>query len=264
MNEKERLQKVKQASSPASKLIVRLARNDEEIKAAQRLRYKVFAEELGADIKNGDEGLDTDRYDPYCLHLLAIDENRKKVIGTHRLLTPAGAKAGGGWYSASKFDLSPLSCLLSQTLEIGRACLDKEYRLGGGIICMWAGIASLIEELGLRYFMGCASISLADGGILASSVYHRLVEEKQLVEEKYRVISKNPFQLKDVQAAHKGELPTLIRGSLKLGAKISGLPCVDEEFGTAVLLVMGDFQATNQRFVKRIIQSYRLEIEDEV
>lgn len=101
--------------------MVRLACNDEEIKAAQRLRYRVFVEELGAEIENREKGLDVDHYGPYCLHLLAIDENKNKVIGTYRLLTLAGAKAVGGWYSACEFDLNPLSSLLGQALEIGRA-----------------------------------------------------------------------------------------------------------------------------------------------
>ena len=244
--------------------MVRLACNDEEIKAAQRLRYRVFVEELGAEIENREKGLDVDHYDPYCLHLLAIDENKNKVIGTYRLLTPAGAKAAGGWYSACEFDLSPLSSLLGQALEIGRACLDKDYRLGGGVLLMWSGITSLMEKLGLRYFMGCGSISLADGGILASSVYHRLVEEGNLVEEKYRVTSRNPLQLKDVRAAHKGEIPTLIRGYLKLGAKIGGLPYVDEKFGMADLFILCDFQAANQHLVKKITQNYHPEKSNKV
>ena len=112
--------------------------------------------------------------------------------------------------------------------------------------------------------MGCGSISLADGGILASSVYHRLVEEGNLVEEKYRVTSRNPLQLKDVRAAHKGEIPTLIRGYLKLGAKIGGLPYVDEKFGMADLFILCDFQAANQHLVKKITQNYHPEKSNKV
>ena len=108
-------------TGPKIGLSVRLAETAEEVAAAQRLRYRVFAQELGAEI-DGDNGRDIDPYDEHCHHLLAFDEATGEVIGCYRLITEEAAKKVGGWYSEHEFDLSPLKDILPQTVELGRAC----------------------------------------------------------------------------------------------------------------------------------------------
>ena len=90
------------------------AMHADEIKEAQRLRYKVFAEEMGASLPANAEGLDIDEFDAYCDHLLVRDPETLRVIGTYRVLTPHKAVELGRLYSDSEFDLSRLNHLTPQ------------------------------------------------------------------------------------------------------------------------------------------------------
>lgn len=78
-------------TGPKIGLSVRLAETQAEIEAAQRLRYQVFAQELGAEIES-DDGRDVDPYDEHCHHLLAFDDATGEVIGCYRLITEETAK----------------------------------------------------------------------------------------------------------------------------------------------------------------------------
>lgn len=122
-------------------LSVNIARNASEVAEAQRLRYKVFAEEMGAEL-SGTNGLDIDGFDAYCDHLLVRDNETGQVIGTYRILSPHQAFAAGGYYSAGEFDLTRLSHLFNSTVELGRACVHQNYRNGGTITMLWAGYAN--------------------------------------------------------------------------------------------------------------------------
>lgn len=121
---------------PASTLSVALATSAEEIMEAQRLRYQVFAEEMGAQIK-GQQGLDVDGFDAFCDHLLVRDDATQQVVGTYRILNPMQAMLAGGYYSAGEFDLSRLAPLADRTVEVGRACVHADYRSGGTITMLW-------------------------------------------------------------------------------------------------------------------------------
>ncbi|HSF71902.1 MAG TPA: GNAT family N-acetyltransferase, partial [Methylotenera sp.] len=128
-----------------SRLYVSLARNASEVAEAQRLRYKVFAEEMGAQITSASNaktnGLDVDGFDAFCDHLLVRESTTHQVIGTYRILSPEQAFLAGGYYSAGEFDLSRLAHLFSSTVEVGRACVHQDYRSGGTIAMLWAGLA---------------------------------------------------------------------------------------------------------------------------
>ncbi|STZ77415.1 GNAT family N-acetyltransferase [Bergeriella denitrificans] len=234
---------------PKIGLSVRLAETPAEIEAAQRLRYRVFAEELGADIKSED-GRDTDRYDAHCNHLLAFDEATGEIVGCYRLLTAEGAAKVGSWYSASEFDLSPLAGILPQTVELGRACIHPDYRHGGLIMLLWTGLMKFMKTQNLRFMIGCGSISTADGGHEAAGLYH-LLKQKYLAPEPWRVTPLNPMKWDTLTPAEKPECPPLIKGYLKAGAWFCGEPCVDEAFNCADILIMMDVTQLNDRYLQR-------------
>ena len=79
------------------------ARHQDEVREAQRLRYKVFAEEMGATLKPSKEGLDIDIFDDFCEHLIIRDTETLKVIGTYRVLPPHQATQMGCFYSLTPF-----------------------------------------------------------------------------------------------------------------------------------------------------------------
>lgn len=236
-------------TGPKIGLSVRLAENQQEIEAAQRLRYQVFVGELGADIQSSN-GLDTDEYDQHCHHLLAFDEATGEVVGCYRLITEEAARAVGSWYSEHEFDLSPLHDILPQTVELGRACIHPDYRHGGLIMLLWTGLVKFMRDENLRFMIGCGSISTADGGHEAAGLYH-VLKEKYLAPEQWRVRPLNPLKWDQLTPAANPECPSLIKGYLKAGAWFCGEPCVDEAFNCADMLILMDITQLNDRYLQR-------------
>jgi len=153
-----------------NRLYINLARNPAEVAEAQRLRYKVFADEMGAQL-SGSGGLDIDGFDDYCDHLLVRESATNQVVGTYRILSPHQANEAGGYYSAAEFDLNRLSHLLASTVEVGRACVHQNYRSGGTITMLWAGLAKYMQMHHYEYMIGCACVPIYDGGHLQSTVF---------------------------------------------------------------------------------------------
>src|SRR5215472_12180289 len=167
-------------------LTVSLARSREEVRAAQRLRHRVFIEELGARIGARRSTIERDRFDPFCEHLIVRDQGKAEVIGTYRLLTPERAARLGSFIAGGEFDLTPLEPLRAGLAELGRACIHPDYRSGAAIMRLWSGIAALIRAQGVRHLFGCASIGMEDGGANALAVYAAV--SHHLAPAQYRVI----------------------------------------------------------------------------
>ena len=155
-------------------LAVTLAKSAFEVREAQRLRYRIFAEECGVQLPTRSLGIDEDEFDFYCDHLIVRDTDRDEVVGTYRILTSWKAKEAGRFYSETEFDLTKLKPLVPRIVEVGRSCIHPDYRQGGVITLLWAGLAQYMMRGGYEYLMGCASISLADGGSLATETYFSL------------------------------------------------------------------------------------------
>ena len=218
------------------KLEVGLARSPGEILEAQRLRYRIFAGEMGANLPSRTPGVDHDIYDPHCEHLVVRDQRSGEVVGTYRILPPERARQIG-YYSENEFDLTRLQHLRSRLVEIGRSCVHPDYRTGATITLLWSGLAHYMLENGYDYLMGCASISMADGGHAAASLYNRLAAE-HLGPQEYRVFPHCPLPLAALQQDRPAETPPLIKGYLRAGAWICGEPAWDPDFNTADLPIL--------------------------
>jgi putative hemolysin len=169
------LQQAEQPATPRKRrLHVGLAHGESEIREAQKLRYRIFAEELGARLPTRTPGIDIDLYDPFCDHLIVRDEDNNRIVGTYRILTPHAARRVGGYYSETEFDLTRLQLLRESMVEIGRSCIDPDYRTGGTIALLWSGLARYMAQGNYRTLIGCASIGMADGGHIAANLYSRL------------------------------------------------------------------------------------------
>jgi putative hemolysin len=242
---------------PQNRLHVSLARNASEIAEAQRLRYKVFAEEMGAQINSGSNkktsGLDIDGFDTFCDHLLVRESAGNKVIGTYRILSPHKAFEAGGYYSAGEFDLSRLVHLSSSMVELGRACVHQDYRHGGTITTLWAGLAKYMQTHNYEYMIGCASVPMQDGGHMAASLYHKLKDE-HLSPVEYRVFPHNPLPIHALNKELPVICPPLIKGYLRLGAYICGEPAWDATFNTADMLVMLPLSKINGRYAAHFLK----------
>ena len=228
------------------------ASNSNEIKEAQRLRYKVFAEEMGATLSQNSEGLDIDEFDTYCDHLLIRDQDTLKVVGTYRVLPPYKAQEIGRLYSDSEFDLSRLDHLRPKLVELGRSCVHKDYRSGAVIMALWSGLAQYMQKNGYEIMLGCASIPMADGGHFAASLYNSLRED-QMAPTEFHAFPRLPLPLDKLNGGLEVDAPPLIKGYLKLGAKICSAPAWDPNFNTADLLTMLRLSEINPRYAKHFL-----------
>ncbi|GHD79052.1 GNAT family N-acetyltransferase [Vogesella fluminis] len=238
------------AVSTAPRLSVRLARSDKDIRRAQKLRYQVFATEMGAQLASAAEGIDRDDYDAFCDHLLVEDNLSGKVVGTYRMLPPHRARQLPQLYSEHEFELSRLAGIRDHVIEVGRSCVHKDYRRGAVIAMLWAGLADYVRQQGGQYLAGCASVSLADGGHQAVSLYRQL-EGKHLAPVEWRVTPHLALPLHQIQDdAAPAPLPPLIKGYLRAGAWVCGEPAWDPDFNCAdffMLLPMNRLDLRHQK-----------------
>lgn len=237
--------------------------SDAEVRSAQRLRYAIFANELGARLTpppGTAPGCDADRFDAYCDHLLVhvIDPAgvlAPRLIGTYRVLNPDGARRAGGYYSDSEFDLAPLRPLSGTAVELGRACVDAEWRSGGVIMALWSALGAYMLQHGLDTMFGCASIGVADGGRQARRVW-RKVSADYLAAPEWQLRPRQPLPLPDEVDVAIGmrDLPPLIKGYLRCGAKVLGPPSLDPRFNTADLPVMLRLDDLPARYRKQFLE----------
>jgi len=234
-------------------LSVGIAISAAEIESAQRLRYKVFAEELGARLTCPVPRVDEDIYDPFCHHLVVSDNRTGAVVGTYRILPPENAERLGQYYTEGEFDISRLALLRRNMVEVGRACVHRDYRTGATIALLWSGLMRYMLQNGHSHLLGSCAISMADGGHAAASLYVRLQE--YMVSPEYRVFPRCPLPVEALRRNVPAKVPPLLKGYLRAGASICGAPAWDPDFNTAdlpLLLPVANIAARYARhFVKR-------------
>jgi putative hemolysin len=220
------------------------ARDEEEVRQSQQLRYLVFAEEMGARLtvpKGTPAGHDVDLFDPFCEHLLVrartADGEPGPVIGTYRVLTPANSLRVGGFYSDQEFDLTRLRPLRSKMVELGRSCVHPDHRSGGAILALWGALGEFMQRNGLDTMIGCASVSMRDGGHVAASLWQQL-RKTHLADVQWQVEPRLALPVEELQHDLQVESPPLIKGYLRCGAKVLGPPAWDPDFNTADLPLM--------------------------
>ncbi|CAM05364.1 putative hemolysin [Saccharopolyspora erythraea NRRL 2338] len=226
-----------------------VARDTDEVRAAQRLRYQVFAEEMGATVTGDRPGVDSDAFDDFCDHLIVRDDRTGEIVGTYRMLPPERAQAAGKLYSETEFDLSALHALRPALVETGRSCVHRDHRSGGVVSLVWAGIARYMLLYGHSWLAGCASVPLEDGGPMAARVWDE-VSAKHFAPEEYRVHPYQPWNPEPVKRTGRGPLPPLLKGYLRLGAWVCGRPAHDPDFGVADFFVLLDLKAVDQRYLR--------------
>lgn len=238
--------------APASRYHVSLAVDDAEIREAQRLRYQVFAGEMGARLSTVLPGHDVDLYDPYCDHLLVRDLQQGEVVGTYRILPPESARRVGGYYSEQEFDLARLAHLRPRMAELGRSCVHPGHRGGAVLARLWMGLAEYMTRHGFETIVGCASIAMHDGGHHAARV-HRQVAEAHLAPPEWRVAPRCRLPVEMLDDGQPAVLPPLIRGYMRLGALVCGEPAWDPDFNTADLLMLLPMAQLNRGYARRLL-----------
>lgn len=242
------------STKTSSKLALSLASTPEEVREVQRLRYKVFIEGMGLTALHNAEGLDKDVFDACCDHLIVRDTDTLKVIGTYRVMGPQGARKMGQYYSEQEFNLNRLDNLRDGLCEAGRACIHPDYRGGAVLMLLWAGIADYMHRERCNYLMGCASVSLTDGGHNAAALYQAFKEKGNMAPSDYQVTPYLPFPVDQRQAEQVPQVPPLLRGYLRSGAWVCGDPAWDPDFHCADFFLLLPLSKLDSRYAKHYLK----------
>ena len=222
---------------------VRLATTEQEIKAAQRLRFQVFNLEMGEGlVASYEDGLDSDQFDEICDHLIVEQIETGAIVGTYRVQMGNRALAGAGFYSAQEFDFTPLLEHAAEIVELGRACVDKQHRNLVVLGLLWKGIADYAKAHGGRYLVGCSSLT-SENPAEGIALYESL-REKYAAPEGWQVRPMPGFEceIRDpgMKIPEKVRAPKLMSAYFSIGAKICGPPAIDAEFKTIDFLIVVD------------------------
>ncbi|MDO3402029.1 GNAT family N-acyltransferase [Mycolicibacterium neoaurum] len=248
------------SGAPAPRYTLLLSTEPEHIEAAQRLRHAVFTSEPGFALTASPDGLDADRFDQYCDHLLVREDGSGELVGCYRMLPPPGAIAAGSLYTATEFDVRSLDALRPSLVEMGRAVVRSDHRNGGVVLLMWAGILAYLDRCGYDYVTGCVSVPTHPAGEVPGSelrgvrdfVMRRHRAPAEYTVRPYRPVVIDGHGLDDIAPPARVSVPALMRGYLRLGAQVCGEPAHDPEFG------VGDFPAllgkrnADIRYLKRL------------
>lgn len=226
-------------------LSLRLASCPQDLRAAQRLRYQVFVEELGASgpMVDHEARLEKDAYDEVFEHLLLIDDRRRAsgldhVVGVYRLLTSERMALIGRYYSEDEFDLSPLKASGRKLVELGRSCVHPDYRGGASMLLLWNGLADFVLERGIEVMFGAASFHGTDPAPLAQSLSY--LHHNHLAPPALRVRARGENR-QETALIEKSDLlrqtalasiPALIKAYLRLGGYVGDGAYVDRAFNT--------------------------------
>lgn len=235
---------------------IKIATDSSDIEKALRLRFEVFKLEMGNALdRDFNRRLDVDEYDKFCEHLIVIDKSNNQVVGTYRLLFSSKADKRIGFYSEKFFNITNIKKLNKEMLELGRSCVHKDYRDHLVINLLWSGIARYIQEHNVKYLFG--SVRLATTDPKEVSMAFNLIRKRYYASPRFRVKPwpQNSFKGLDEDIELKNpreilrQLPALVKGYLRLGVKVCGLPAMNPDFGSVVLFILLDLE--------RMAPSYR-------
>lgn len=240
--------------------IIKTADNAHELQEALKLRHEVFIEELLH--KNKKSGMDIDHFDRRCDHLLIIDKRNNKLIGTYRLQSSLHTKK---WYTATEFHMKHIRKLPGNKLELGRACVHKDYRNGVTIALLWEGIHAYMLASDTKYMFGCSSIKTMDKEEIKRIYYymkyhnHLTDEHKVRPRAKFSVrglqrhIKKNPHFLGHLDKEEiTKKIPALLQSYLKVGAKVCGRPALDRSFRCIDFLTLLDVTEIREQYTRKL------------
>lgn len=244
----------------AGHLQVRLAMTAEDVDAAQALRYRIFYEEMAAKptLEMARAKRDFDAFDDAFDHLLVIDKTREDpfngVVGTYRLNRRSVAKQSGGFYTAGEYDLTPLNRFKGEIMELGRSCVDKDYRTGGTMALLWHGIAAYVFHHDIKLLFGCASLPGVDPDALAlplSFLYHNHLAPEGMcpraLPDLYQDMNRMAPDAIEPRAA-RDALPPLIKGYLRLGGYVGDGAVVDHQFNTTDVCVVVETDQVTEKY----------------
>ncbi len=246
-----------------SRYRVKLAETDAEREGAQRLRYRVFVEEMGAHASAEERAarLEWDEFDPYFDHLIltsrdpAITDPLDRVVGVYRLMRDTVAQAGPGYYGAAEYDLGAIAAVGRPAVELGRSCVAAEHRRGPAMHLLWNGLASYVLERGIELLFGVASFHGTDPAPLEEALaflYHEHLAPPDLRvrAQPAHYLDMNLMPREAVEPARALQvIPSLIKAYLRLGGFVGDGAFVDADFNTIDVCVVMDTARMKERYL---------------
>ena len=237
----------------APEFSVKIAGTEEELRAAQALRYEVFVRELGGGgaLVDHEAGLEQDRFDPFFDHMLVTDTSTDMVVGVYRLLRDDQAAKAGQFYSEDEYDLSVLKASGRRLLELGRSCLHPDYRGGMAMFHLWSGLAEYVQAHGIEVLFGVASFHGTDPQQLANPL--AMLHHNHLAPPELRVRAKSFQPMNLVPKADLDrkramlDTPALIKAYLRLGGFVGEGAYIDHAFNTTDVCLILDTARMNER-----------------
>jgi putative hemolysin len=243
------------ASASVKRLECFVANTEEMIKEAQKLRFRVFAKEMGAKLKTESEGLDYDDVDSYCDHLVVFDNASNKIVGYTRLLNQYQSEQLGRFYSESEFNLDKVLALPGRFLEVGRTCVDPDYRGGAVLTTLWSALVQYALEGQYNYLLGCASITPGPSGFAVDAVYKN-IDAKNIAPPHLNVVPHAPVPNFLRCSRDESGIPPLLKAYLRFGALICGEPCWDKDFNCMDLFVLLPLDQLQDRYSKHYMRDF--------
>jgi putative hemolysin len=236
-----------------------LAACPQDVEASQRLRFQVFAEEMGARLPTAAARIDRDDYDALCHHLLVRETHTGEVVASTRILIGDRARVTGGFYSESEFDLGGIRDLPGRVMEVGRTCVRADHRNGAAIIALWTGLAGFMSVHGFDYMIGCASVPLPPesdrDAYLGTRALLQELPLRHAPEPGQRVTPQQPLPPCSLPASIRPLAPPpLLKAYLRLGARICGEACLDADFGVADLFILLDVRQVPERYQRHFLR----------
>lgn len=248
----------------AGPLTLRLAENEADVFAAQRLRYRIFCEEMGgvANLAVQQQKRDFDMFDDACYHLIVIDNNRvgdARVVGTYRLLTRTNMPLVGSFYTETEYDIGAVKANPVELMELGRSCVEQQYRTRPVIQMLWQGIGAFIVAKKIELMFGCASfhgVNVKEHVHALSYLYHYHLAPQDIRPKALpaHYVNMNLMPKEDVvPRAALSVLPPLIKGYLRLNGLVGDGAVLDYAYNTCDVSIVVKTDTMHERYAQRYL-----------
>ena len=226
---------------------IKFAKTEEEVEAAQRLRYHVFKEELNRNF-HFDNGIDKDKYDKQAHHLIVVNNETDAIIGTYRLQSHSQAKKGYGFTTAVRFHLDQLpEHVIKNAVEVGRACISEKHRSGRVLFLLWKGLAGYLEHFNKRYLFGYAALETKKPHVALQTLEY--LKKHNHIHPEYHIEPREEYKLKwddEMPRTDEIDIPPLFQNYLDVGCTVCGGPSYDKKLNLLHFVILLDVEAISE------------------
>lgn len=227
---------------------IKFAKTEEEVEAAQRLRYNIFKEELDRNFLF-ENGIDKDKYDDQAHHLIVVHNESDTIIGTYRLQSYDQAKQGNGFTTDVRFKLNRLPDeVLKNAVEVGRACISEKHRSGRVLFLLWKGLAGYLEHFKKRYLFGYAALESKKPHVALQTLNY--LDKENHLHPEYHIETRESYKLEwsdDMPRTDEIDIPPLFQNYIDVGCTVCGGPSYDRELNLLHFVILLDVETISEQ-----------------